>query len=111
MAIRNDRRIGRTRFKLAWMLAERFPELMSSYQQRGTSGDPVRQCVDPLLLSPQYPTYASPQFDCCSWDADLPLKSGGSYHIYSWSTMADLVRHGFDFTKDGYEIELSEKAS
>jgi hypothetical protein len=109
MAIRNDRRIGRTRFKLAVMLAKQFPELDSRYRQLSMSGQ-VKRAVNPFLLTPQYPIYASPQFDCCSWDADLPLKSGGSYHVYSWSTMGDLARHGFDFTKDGYEIELSEKA-
>jgi hypothetical protein len=108
VAIRNDRRIGRVRFKLACMLAERFPELRSSYRQRERNGDPVKLCVDPFLLTPQYPVYASPKFDCCSWDADLPLKERGSYHVYSWSKMSDLVRHGFNFTKDGYEIELSE---
>lgn len=109
MAIRNDRRIGRTRFKLAQMLAERFPELRSSYRQREMNGDPVRLCVDPFLLTPQIPIYTSAQFDCCSWDANLPLQSHGSYHVYSWSTMGDLVRHGFDYTKDGFEIELSPK--
>jgi hypothetical protein len=92
MAIRNDSRIGRTRLKLARMLTERFPEL---------------EIVDPFLLQPQIPIYASAQFDCCKWDANLPLKARGSYHVYSWSTMGDLVRHGFDFTKEGYEIELS----
>ena len=111
MAIRSDRRIGRIRFKLAQMLAEQFPELKSSYRQRTMNGESSKLCVDPFLLSPQYPIYASPMFDCCKWDADLPLKQHGSYHVYSWSTMGDLVRHGFDYTKDGFEIELSEKST
>ena len=109
MAIRNDRRIGRIRFKLARMLAEQFPELKSSYRQREMNGETPRKCVDPFLLTPQIPVYASPKFDCCSWDADLPLREHGSYHVYSWDKMGDLVRHGFDFTKEGYEIELSMK--
>lgn len=103
MAIRNDPRIGRTRLKLARMLTERFPELAATY-----GDDRFKQIVDPFLLQPQIPIYASPQFDCCKWDANLPLKARGSYHVYSWSTMGDLVRRGFDFTKEGYEIELSE---
>lgn len=87
------------------MLTKQFPELATPY-----GDDRFERIVDPFLLTPQYPIYASPQFDCCSWDADLPLKTGGSYHVYSWSTMGDLVRYGFDYTKDGYEIELSEKS-
>jgi hypothetical protein len=103
MAIRNDSRIGRTRLKLARMLTERFPELAATYGDDG-----FKQIIDPFLLQSQIPIYASPQFDCCKWDANLPLKAHGFYHVYSWSTMGDLVRHGFDFTKEGYEIELSE---
>lgn len=103
MAIRNDPRIGRTRLKLARLLTEKFPELATPY-----GDDRFKQIVDPFQLQPQIPIYASAQFDCCKWDASLPLKTHGYYHVYSWSTMGDLVRHGFDFTKDGYEIELSE---
>lgn len=107
MAIIHDNRVGLIRFRLAQMIAERFPELKSSYRQRNYSG-PVRKCVDPLKLRPQIPIYASPAFDCCAWDANLPLKEYGSYHIYSWDTMGELVRRGFDVTKvDSFEYELS----
>lgn len=109
MAIVHDNRVGRVRFKLAQMIAERFPELKSSYRQRSYSG-PVKKCIDPLKLRPQIPIYASPAFDCCAWDADLPLREYGSYHIYSWDTMGELVKHGFDATKvDPFEYELSAK--
>lgn len=106
MAIRSDPRIGRTRLKLARLLTERFPELETPY-----GDDRFKQIVDPLLLQSQIPIYTSLQWDCCKWDANLPLRTHGFYHVYSWSRMGDLVRHGFDFTKEGYEIELSEKAS
>jgi hypothetical protein len=69
------------------MLTARFPELAATYGDDG-----FKQIVDPFLLQPQIPIYASPQFDCCKWDANLPLKVRGSYHVYSWSTMGDLVR-------------------
>lgn len=112
MAIVNDNRIGRVRFKLAQMIAQRFPELRSFPRQRNMDG-PVRRCVDPFLLRPQIPIYASPIYDCCSWDADLPLTAGGSYHIYSWDSMTDLVRYGFDVTKTDhrdYELSANEEA-
>lgn len=108
MAIPNDRRIGRTRFKLARMIAERFPELETRHRQFSLGGSMFR-CVDPFKLTPQIPVYASSQWDCCSWYADLPLAESGCYHIYSWDKMSDLVRFGFDVHKNGYDVELSAK--
>lgn len=96
MAIPNDRRIGRVRRKLAEMIAAEFPELDLD--------------VDPRDLTSQIPIYASDQWDCCSWDADISTYDGSrSFHFYSWDTMTELVRLGFDYTKDGHEIELSAK--
>ena len=106
MAIRNDKRAGRVRRKLAAMIAKEFPELKTPY----LLGDNQTWVVDPFLLTPQIPIYASPIYDCCSWDADFPLRGGGSCHIYSWDRMGDIVKSGgFDYTKEGYEIELSAK--
>jgi len=106
MAIRNDRRIGRTRRKLAEMITREFPQLKTPY----LLGDSQMWIVDPYLLSPQIPIYASPMFDCCSWDADFPLRGGGSYHVYSWSTMGEIVKSGgFDYIKENYDIEISPK--
>jgi hypothetical protein len=109
MANPRDKRIGRTRLKLAAMITEAFPELEAKYVD--IRGRLNRFIVDPYLLTPQIPTYASPKFDCCSWDANLPLKVGGFYHVYSWDRMGELVRLGFDYDKDGYEIELSAEDS
>lgn len=105
MAIPNDRCVGRTRRKLAAMIAKEFPELKTTY----LLGDNQTWVVDPFALTPQIPIYASPIYDCCSWDADFPLRGGGFYHVYSWDTMGELVKRGFDYKKDGYEIELSCK--
>lgn len=105
MANWKDRRIGKTRLRLARRLTETFPELETPYVM--ANGE--TRIVDPLELTPQIPVYASPMYDCCSWDANLPLKNGGSYHVYSWDAMGILTRLGFDYTKDGLEIELSAK--
>lgn len=96
MAIPHDRRVGRIRRKLAEMIKMEFPELDLD--------------VDPRDLTPQIPIYASDQWDCCSWDANIPTIDGSrSFHFYSWDRMTDLVKFGFDYVKDGHEIELSEK--
>jgi hypothetical protein len=96
MAIPHDRRVGRVRRKLAAMIEAEFPELDLD--------------VDPRDLTPQIPIYASQQFDCCSWDADILTYDGSrSFHFYSWDRMGELVKLGFDYTKDGHEIELSAK--
>lgn len=106
MAIVNDSRIGRTRRKLAQMIAEKFPELKTPY----LLGDSQTWVVDPFSLRPQIPVYASAQWDCCKWDANLPLRGYGSYHIYSFDTMGELVKCGFDAVKvDAFEYELSAK--
>jgi hypothetical protein len=98
MAIRYDKRIGRTRRKLAEMIKTEFPELDLD--------------VDPRDLIPQIPIYASRQWDCCSWDANVPTIDGSrSFHFYSWDRMTELVKFGFDYVKEGFEIELSMKTS
>jgi hypothetical protein len=88
------------------MITKEFPELKTPY----LLGDSQTWVVDPFALLTQIPIYASPGFDCCSWDADFPVRGGGSYHIYSWDTMGEIVKSGgFDYTKEGYEIEISAK--
>lgn len=95
MAIPNDRRIGRTRRKLAAMLEATFPGLK----------------IDPFDLTPQIPVYASNNWGCCSWDANVPMEGSGTWHIFSWDRMGALVKHGFDYSKEGREIELHIKQS
>lgn len=94
MAIPHDRRVGKTRRKLAEMITIQFPELDLD--------------VDPRDLISQIPIYASSQWDCCSWDANIPTVDGSrSFHFYSWDRMGELVKFGFDYTKDNFEIELA----
>src|SRR5207249_3100243 len=102
MAVPHDGRIGRTRLRLASMITAEFPELHAPY------ATPQGYIVDPSALRSQTPIYASPKFDCCSWDADFAGTSG-YVHMYSWDTMSELVRRGFDYTREGHEIELSCK--
>ena len=72
-----DRRVGRTREKLAEMLTEA-----------------LKEQVRPEMLWKQ-DVYNRTWCDCAAWGVD-----GDGFTIYSWSTMKDCVKFGISWGKD-----------
>jgi hypothetical protein len=94
MATTRRDRVGRVRERLAALISE-------------ATGCTVR----PEDLSSQIPHYASPKWDCCSWDGEGTNSLGLPVHYSSWDTMTECVRNGIDVTKEDafqYEIHARE---
>lgn len=97
MATTSSRRVGKTRWKLAEMLA--------------TKGFTVQ----PGDLNSNIPYYATVEFDGCSWDgwgwrtAETERGDWNRVHFTSWDRMGDLVRHGFEITDEGNNVELHSR--
>lgn len=96
MAITSPKRIGRTRIKLAAMLEKAVPGVT----------------VDPANLQSQNPYYSSRYFDCCSWTGYGTRNEHWDTYFYSWDTMGDLVKYGFECERERHAFQchaMSEK--
>jgi hypothetical protein len=83
---------GRIKLKLAQMLS-----------QRGYN-------VDPKRLRPNY-GYNNRYWDCCCWTCLYEYERGKLINIFSWDSMADLIKNDFDISAtEGGSIEISIKA-
>lgn len=97
MATTSSRRVGRTRIKLAQMLAAQ------------------GYTVQPDALHSNIPYYATVEFDGCSWDgwgwrtADTERGDWNRVHFTSWDRMTELVRYGFELTVDRGDVELHSR--
>jgi hypothetical protein len=81
MATTRRDRVGRTREVLADLLNCEVP--FGYFRPEG--------------LNSQVPTYATPQWDCCSWYGDgVDIRNGMSIHVASWSTMSQCVQRGIE---------------
>ncbi len=81
--IRRAERIGRVRDRLSEMLAEH----------------DILIAPDDLRTNRYYQTK---YFDGCSWTGDGRRADGSSVHVWSWDTMTELVRYGFELDNDPY---------
>jgi hypothetical protein len=89
MATTKPDKVGRTRKKLAQLLANKVPGLI----------------LFPQNLESQIPVYASDQWDCASWFGGGQI-DGRSVHISSWDTMKKCLK-GFDLAWDGpFDIQV-----
>jgi hypothetical protein len=84
--------IGRVRWKLFEMLTEHFS---------------IRTPED---LWMQEGAYRSRYWDLARWGADWRDEKGVYWRVFSWSTMSDCVRYGFEFEPDGVNaFEISSR--